>query len=198
MFSIPSLLLMGKNIFGFFQKIPLWVYAVLAICIGVYFYGEHRYNTGESAGETKVQKVFTNYKIAQAEANAKAIKDKEAENQRIKDKQDFDHAQEIAHYEKLLGDKNKEIDRNTAIVRNGGLWVNLPGCKPTTSTTTKADDSRSGNGATSTAFELPAAIEEGLYRLAEDDDREIAKLESKLSICQQFAIDNGFTDKLTK
>ena len=42
------LLAIWKGILGFFKAVPLWVWLVVAVLIGVYVYGERKYDAGQA------------------------------------------------------------------------------------------------------------------------------------------------------
>lgn len=134
---------------------------------------------------------FNAEKLEMQRDQSDAIQKKISENDATLNAQRDLHAKEIQRYENQHKKDTTTISRNRAAVAAGGLRLPKSACSGVAAST-EATDAGQGDGANTDSFELPIGIAEGLYDLEERADREVSELENRLTMCQQFARDNGF------
>lgn len=163
---------------------------VIAILTSGFFYAKNHYI---NIGHNEVLEQWEKDKIEREKAHKIALINAVSELEKEYKRQLQVNASVIADYEKKLNEAYAKISAERVAYERKRLRFDTDKdrlCGSTEAAKGTSTVEPNGTGTTVTV-ELPDAITKSLYDIAESADREVARLKSKLSAFQKWAIENG-------
>lgn len=148
---------------------------------------------GHHAGEASVQADWSRDKLQRAEAQKHAVLDAVAKNEADRQKDLADTRAVLAAQQRKSREDDDRITAERAVADRDRLRITIP----RTNCATPAGPATGAiiaDGAGTEQVELPIETERGLRDLAEDADREIARLKAKIAALQDWLKAHGFAD----
>ena len=149
------------------------------------------YHKGDANGDARVQAKWNTSKLAQSEANNKVILAAVAANEAA-------HQTDIKQTQKVIANYETTIDiKNAAITaeRNAAKRLRLDRaavCLEPAATSQAASAKPINDTREAATIDLPKEVERRLLDSAEDADREVARLQAKVTGLQDWIRSNGF------
>ena len=164
-------------------------YIAAILFVGGAIFGIHYH--GVNSGRAEIQAKWDVDKLARADANNKAILAAVAANEATHQANLAKTQKVIANYETAINAKNAAItaERRTAerLRLDRAAVCSRPAATSQAAGSEPVDDSRAP-----ATVELPQEVERRLLDSAEDADREVARLQSKVTGLQAWIMANGF------
>jgi polyhydroxyalkanoate synthesis regulator phasin len=147
---------------------------------------------GHHVGAAGVQAAWESDKLARATAQEKAVLAAVTQNELARQKDLAAARTTIATYERKLHESDDRIAAERAAADHQRLRITVPQRDCAAPAGDAAGAGRADAAGTEETVELPEAVERGLRDLAEDADREVARLGAKVDALQEWIRTHGF------